>query len=225
MILLPTESMPDSVVVNEMVAEAPILLAKRSELLKLNIVLETFDRHGQISKSLVNTIELSKDTATGATRFWTMPSPTCAYHKASQPRHKTVHPTLLPLPSNPPRNSLAPAHSRPIPSTINLQMTQQSHMCVPANASVSSSNLPSKYPTSHLMSHILYTTLTPHHRPNPSCTTHTSHTLLNIKTQLPHCTQNFKYDAIHLHAHAQKLSKARTTVSKQRALVHSQLPP
>ena len=210
-----------------MVAEAPILLAKRSELLKLNIVFETFDRHGQISKSLVNIMELSPDTATGATRFAVMPSPTCADQKASQPHHKPVLPTALPPPSNPPRNTLAPARSRPIPSTITLQMTQQSHMYEPANASVSSeqSNVPSKYPTSHPMAHILYTTLTPHHRPNPSCTTHTSHTLLNIKTQLPHCTQNFKYDAIHLHAHAQKLSKARTTVSKQRALVHSQLPP
>jgi hypothetical protein len=39
-ILLPTGSLPDSVVVNEMVAEAPILLAKRSEFLKINIGLE-----------------------------------------------------------------------------------------------------------------------------------------------------------------------------------------
>ena len=39
--LLPTGRLPDSVVVKEMVAEAPILLATRSEFFKMNIVIVT----------------------------------------------------------------------------------------------------------------------------------------------------------------------------------------
>ena len=41
MTLLPTGSLPESVVVNEMVAAAPILLATRLEFLKINIVFVT----------------------------------------------------------------------------------------------------------------------------------------------------------------------------------------
>ena len=168
-----------------MVAAAPILLATRSEFLKTNVVPVICDRHGHISKSAVNKIELSPDTATGASRFVPeVPSPTCAHHKASQPRQKPAHPTSI-FPPPLLRNALAPARWCSPPSTISLQMIPQSHMCVSANVVVSSKHskitnrrLPSQ---THTISQIMHASLTPQRRSNPSHTARTPYALLNIK--------------------------------------------
>jgi hypothetical protein len=165
-----------------MVAAIPILLATRSEFLKVNTGFVTCDRHGQVSKSLVNTIELGPDTATGMLESELLPTPSCADHKASKKHRKPAHPTSLLPPFTPPRNTPAPARFCHYPNTVSLQMFPQSHTCVPANASFSSK-----------LSKITSTQLTPH-TPNSTNTTHhniaTAHHTPNAHKNIAHTTRS-----------------------------------
>ena len=122
----------------------------------------------------ITTPELSPDTATGVLRFVSVPSPTCAALKASQPHHKPTHNTSRSPMRPSPQNTLAPARIRCTPNTISLQTTPQSHTCDPADARVSSKHIQAPpactfhtqfHNTSH-HTHACRSIAPPHHTPH-----------------------------------------------------------